>query len=157
MKNKIIIPLILLMLSFMLGCKKDIYPGDYPGGKISPYISILDVRSLYKGDDVTLTVDKMFGSEKITGVVVSDHSGGNLPAGLLVLQDKRRLSQLRGIAIPIGTDAASYLPGDSVIIDITGAVLKKVDGILQLTGITNSKITKISSGNTIVIPVVKAN
>jgi hypothetical protein len=157
MKNKIIIPLILLTLSFMYGCKKDIYPGDYPGGKISPYISILDVRSLYKGDDVTLTVDKMFGSEKITGVVVSDHSGGNLPAGLLVLQDKRRLSQLRGIAIPIGTDAASYLPGDSVIIDITGAVLKKVDGILQLTGITNSKITKISSGNAIAIPVVKSN
>jgi hypothetical protein len=33
-------------------------------------------------------------------MVVSDHSGHNLPQGLLVLEDSRRLSQLRGIAIP---------------------------------------------------------
>jgi hypothetical protein len=35
--------------------------------------------------------------------------------------------------------------------------LKKIDGIVQLTGITNSKIKKVSSGNPIVIPIVKSN
>jgi hypothetical protein len=157
MKNRIIFSFFFLALSFLCGCKKDIYPGNYPGGKNSPYISIFDIRDIYKGNDVSLTVENMSGADKITGVVVSDHSGGNLPAGLLVIQDKRRLSQLRGIAIPIGADATSYLPGDSLVIDVTGGVLKKVEGILQLTGISNSDITKVSSGNAIGIPIVKAN
>src|SRR5205085_4449981 len=93
----------------------------------------------------------------ITGVVVSDYSDHNIPAGLLVMQDNRRLSQLRGIALPLGNDAATYLPGDSLIIKVAGAVLKKVNGILQLTGVKNSDITKVSSGNPIVIPIVKSN
>ncbi|HTD93982.1 MAG TPA: DUF5689 domain-containing protein, partial [Chitinophagaceae bacterium] len=157
MKNRIIFSLFFLALFFLFGCKKDIYPGDYPGGKISPFISLLDIRDIYQGKDVSLTVDNMFGSDKVTGVVISDHSGGNMPAGLLVMQDKRRLSQLRGIAIPLGPDAASYHQGDSLVIDVKGAVLKRIDGILQLTGITNNVITKISSGNPIAIPIVKAN
>jgi hypothetical protein len=157
MKKISILTILSLAILLFYGCKKDIYPGNYPGGRISPYISIFDIRGMYKGADVTLSTDNMFGSDKITGVVVSDHSGGNLPQGLLILQDKRRLSQLRGISIPLGNDAASYLPGDSLVIDAVGAVLKKMDGILQLTGITTSKITKISSGNAIAIPIVKAN
>jgi hypothetical protein len=127
----------------MWGCEKD----NYPGGVISPYIAIFDIRDLYKGSDVTLTVDNMLGSSKIAAMVVSDHSGGNLPEGLLFVQDARRLSQMRGIAIPIGAAAASYVPGDSVIIDVTGGVLKRVNGILQITGVEQSDITKVSSGN----------
>jgi hypothetical protein len=157
MKNRVIYLLFVAMIFFFFGCKKDEYPGNYPGGKISPYISILDIRELYKGTDVTLTTDNMLGSDKITGIVVSDHSGKNMPAGLLMMQDMRRLSQLRGIAIQLGTDATSYVPGDSLIIDVVGGVLKKVDGILQLTGLSKSKITKVSSGNPIAIPIVKAN
>jgi len=156
MKNRNLFSLILLT-SIFFGCKRDIYPGDYPGGKISPYISVFDIRDLYKGNDVTLNTDNMFGSDKITGVVVSDHSGGNTPAGLLVVQDKRRLSQLRGISIALGNDASTYVPGDSLIINVAGALLKKVGGILQLTGIKNSDITKVSSGNPIAIPIVKSN
>lgn len=137
----------------LLGCKKD----NYPGGVVSPYISIFDVRDIYKGTDVTLNKENLFGSEQITGIVTSDHSGGNLPAGLLTIQDRRRLSQTRGIAIALGADAATYVPGDSVIINVAGAVLKKENGILQITGIENSKITKVSSGNPVSPLVVKAN
>ncbi len=129
-----------------LGCKKD---GNYPGGTISPYIAIYDVRDLYKGSDVTLTKETMFGSAKITGVVVSDHSGNNLPEGLLVLQDSRRLSELRGISVAIGSDAAKYVPGDSVIINVEGGVLKRENGILQIKGVPASAISKVSSGNPI--------
>ncbi|MBC7949036.1 MAG: hypothetical protein H7Y42_14215 [Chitinophagaceae bacterium] len=157
MKNRFIFSLAFVMLSFIYGCKKEIYPGNYPGAVNSPYISIFDIRDLYQGTDVTLSPENMSGAKNITGVVISDHSGGNVPAGLLIMQDKRRLSQLRGIAIPLGSDAATYLPGDSLTIDVTGAVLKNVDGILQLTGISNSKVTKISSGNAIEIPIVKSN
>ena len=155
MKNRIIFFSLVLLVFY--ACKRDIYPGDYPGGKLSPYISIFDIRDIYKGKDVTLTVDNMFGAEKITGIVVSDHTDKNIPAGLLVLQDKRRLSQLRGIAISLGNDAGNYRPGDSLIINVSGGVLKQVDGKLELMGIENTDITKVSSGNPIEIPIVKSN
>jgi hypothetical protein len=153
MKKIKIFSFLLLSLAVLWGCKKD----SYPGGKVSPYISAFDVRNIYKGNDVILTVENMFGAEQITGVVVSDHSGGNLPAGLLIVQDSRRLSQTRGIAIPIGDAANSYMPGDSVIIKVSGAVLKRVDGILQLTGISNSDITVVSSGNAVTPLIVKSS
>jgi hypothetical protein len=146
MKRFNILSFLLLSLTSFLGCNKD---GNYPGGVVSPYISIFDVKDLYRGEDVALNARTMYGSTQITAMVVSDHSGGNLPPGLLVVQEARRLSQLRGIAINIGADAANYVPGDSVTIKIEGGVLKRVDGILQITGLSNSNITKISSGNTI--------
>jgi hypothetical protein len=65
------------------------------------------------------------------------------------VQDSRRLSKVRGISVAIGADAANYVPGDSVIIDVQGGVLKRVDGILEITNVANSAITKISSGNNI--------
>ena len=155
MKKLITCSLILLTLAgTWLACKKE---GNYPGGEISPYISILDIRDIYKGTDITLSKSNMFGSDKVSGVVISDHSGGNMPAGLLIIQDKRRLSRLRGIAIDLGPDASTYAPGDSVIIHVEGAMLIEKNGILQLTGITKSDITLVSSGNPIDVPIVKAN
>lgn len=126
------------------GCKDE---SNYPGGTISPYIPIYDLRGLYKGSDIQLSADNMYGSTKITGVVVSDHSEGNMPEGLLVVQDKRRLQQLRGISIPLGDEAKNYTPGDSVIIDIEGGTLKRVDGLLQVINIDAGDVTKVSSGN----------
>ena len=148
---------LLALASFLFGCKRDIYPGNYPGGKLSPYISLFDIRDIYKGNDVTLTIDNMFGAEHITGIVVSDHSDSNIPAGLLVLQDNRRLSQLRGITIALGNDAANYHPGDSLVINVAGGILKRVGGILQIAGLQSSDITKVSSNNPIAIPIVKSN
>ena len=145
MKKIFLFSLLLSCAAFWAGCKKN----NYPGATISPYIALYDVRNLYKGSDVTLTVDNMFGSTKIAAMVISDHSGGNLPAGLLMVQDSRRLSQLRGIAIPVGDEAATYKPGDSVIITVEGGVLKRVDGMLQITNLPKNAITKVSSGNVV--------
>lgn len=153
MKKFISYSLFLSALVFAWACKK----GNYPGGTVSPYISIFDVRDVYKGEDVRLTTGNLFGSAKITGVVVSDHSGGNLPAGLLVVQDMRRLSQLRGISISIGAEAAKYVPGDSVVINIDGGMLKRVDGTLQITEVPAAAVTKVSSGNAIPVNRVPSN
>ena len=152
-KSIIYLSFLSTFIMLFLGCKKD----NYPGGKVSPYISLFDVRSLHKGSDVTLTTENMFGSDKITGIVVSDHSGGNLPAGLLMVQDSRRLGRLRGIAILLGNDAATYMPGDSVVIDAVGGILSRIDGMLQLTGLNNSDITKVSSGNNLSPVIVNAS
>lgn len=152
-KSLIYLSFLSTLILLFAGCKKD----NYPGGKVSPFISLFDVRMLHKGSDVTLTTENMFGADKITGLVISDHSGGNLPAGLLMVQDSRRLGRLRGIAIPVGNDAANYMPGDSVVINAVGAVLKMVDGSMQLTNIGSEDITKISSGNALVPVIVKAS
>ncbi|HYC28059.1 MAG TPA: DUF5689 domain-containing protein, partial [Chitinophagaceae bacterium] len=141
------------VMAALWSCKKD---GNYPGGVVSTYISIFDVRDVFKGQEVTLTKDNMFGADKLTGVVISDFSGNNLPGGLLIIQDARRLGLLRGIAIPLA-DAASYAVGDSLKIDLEGAVLKRIDGILQLTGITTDKITKLASGVNVEPNIVKGN
>ena len=144
----------LFTLAFVGSCKKE---GNYPGATLSPYIAMYDVRNLYKGQDVTLSKDNLFGAESIAGVVISDHSGANTPAGLLVVQDSRRLARLRGISISLGPDAANYVPGDSVHIVVEGGMLKKVNGILQLTGITNDKVKKIASGRPLTAFSVKSN
>ncbi|MEO8173751.1 MAG: DUF5689 domain-containing protein [Sediminibacterium sp.] len=154
MKKSIFYSLFLLSFLVMWGCKKN---GNYPGAVVSPYISIFDVKDSYRGSDVTLTSEKLFGSSKITGVVVSDHSGNNMPAGLLVIQDRRRLAELRGISINIGAAASTYVPGDSLIVNIEGGMLKRVDGILQITGLQASAITKVSSGNSIAVNQVASN
>lgn len=143
--KKILFYTLLLMTAFA-GCEKD---GNYPGGKISPFIPLYDLRNLYKGADLKLNVENMYGSDQITGIVVSDHTGANMPAGLLVIQDRRRLSLLRGISIPIGAAAANYVSGDSVSVTVAGGVLKRVDGILQITNVPAGAVTKIASNKTI--------
>lgn len=152
MKKTLIYSFLLLSLAFLWGCADD----NYPGAQVSPYFSMYDLRSLYKGEDVTLTKEKMFGSDKLTGVVVSDHSAGNLPAGLLCIQDARRIG-LRGISIDLGAAAANYVPGDSIIVNVDGATLKRVNAILQVTGVTADDITKVASGKPIAVNRVPVN
>jgi hypothetical protein len=147
MKKIICYSFCLLALALLAGCKK----GNYPGGQVAPYIAIYDIKNMYKGKDVTLNLNNMFGSNTIAALVVSDHSGGNLPAGFLVVQDERRLSFLRGITLPIGAAAANFVPGDSVHINIEGKVLTRVNGIMQITGVTEADIKKVASGRTIPI------
>ncbi|MGE8244067.1 MAG: DUF5689 domain-containing protein [Sphingobacterium sp.] len=108
---------------FFNSCKKD--SPNYPGGEISSYIGIYDVRTIFKGTPVNLSIETLGGSSKITGIVTSDHSAGNLPEGLLVLQDRRRLDLLRGISIQLGDQAKEYSPGDSIVVDLLGGRLIK--------------------------------
>ncbi|HKO79720.1 MAG TPA: hypothetical protein VJU78_04955, partial [Chitinophagaceae bacterium] len=102
MKKISIIASVLAAVVFLAGCKKD---DNYPGHVLSSYIGIMDIRDLYKGKDITLTRENMFGGKKIAGLVVSDHSGHNLPEGLLIVQDRYRLGFIRGISIAL--DAAA--------------------------------------------------
>ncbi|WP_443939373.1 DUF5689 domain-containing protein [Pedobacter sp. MW01-1-1] len=134
--------LILLVVALLAACEKT----KYPAGDIGPYIPMLDLRSLYKGSELTLSADNMFGSSKISGVVVSDHSGGNMPAGYLILQDRKRLSKLRGITIALGSDAAKYVPGDSISVEISGGILTRENGVLQVKNVSPGNVTKLASG-----------
>jgi len=132
--------LIIIVLVAMVSCQET----SYPGATISPYVSLYDLRLLHKEADVQLDINNMYGSNKITGVVISDHTHGNLPEGYLILQDKRRLDKLRGITIPLGADATKYTVGDSVIINIEGKTLARREGILQIIGVSDTDIELIS-------------
>ncbi len=144
---KILNIILLFTVTLILaGCDKT---GNFPGAEVNPHIAIYDLRSFYKGTDYPLTQKSMHGAIGITGVVVSDHRGKNLPSGLLMVQDKLRLNELRGIAINIGSDAEQYIPGDSVTVNLAGGVMKRVDGLLQVTGLDGSAVTRVASGKPI--------
>lgn len=143
------------------GCQKSEFTGNYPGGQPHDVISILDVRPLYNGQDVHITKTTLFGATKLAAVVISDHTAGNLPEGYLVVQDSRRLSLLRGITIDLGAAAANYHPGDSLVIDIEGGTLTRKNGVLMITGVTESDISRKGKGivgiNAINIAQLQAN
>lgn len=144
----------IVFYAFLLLCSAGIWSAcqkgnNYPGGEISPVIPILDVKSLYKGADVTLDIKNMAGSHQISGIVISDFSGGNMPAGMLILQDHRRLSKYQGIAVAIGPDASKYTSGDSVTVEVTGGVLKRANGTLQITNVPANAVTKLAGGRAV--------
>lgn len=142
---------IMLLLSLVVVLGGCVQTGNFPGAEVNPHIAIYDLRSFYRGQDYPLTIQSMLGAKGITGIVVSDHSGNNLPSGLLMIQDKLRLNELRGIAISIGAEAAAYVPGDSVTVNLVGGVLTREDGLLQIKGLNGSAVTKIASGKPIAI------
>lgn len=147
-KNILNIVTLFSLVVIFAGCEKT---GNFPGAEVNPNIAIYDLRSFYKNTDYPLTIQSMLGSKGITGIVVSDHSGNNLPAGLLMVQNNVRLNELRGISIDIGAAAADYIPGDSVTINLIGGVMKRENGLLVVKGLDVSAITKIASGKDITV------
>lgn len=115
-------------------------------GTPSPYITIEDLIKLYRGSDLTLEPSQMQQARKITGIVISDAENKNLPAGTIVIQNKQR-GRIKGMILSVG-DASNipYKIGDSVVVEIAGATLKRVNGSLQVTGVSLPKIQKIAEG-----------
>jgi hypothetical protein len=140
----------------IMGCDKQ--KDEFVLGTISPFISNFDLKKSYKETDLVLNATVMKGANSIKGVVISDFVAGNTPKNLLVVQNSRivgnGIDSVRGIAINIGADAAKYLVGDSVHIKIEGGTLKRVDGILQIDGISGAAVNKIASGKNIKVPIV---
>lgn len=134
------------MLFAISGCKKH----DYAEGTLSPIIAVSDLRFIYKGTDVTLSTDNMEGATDIIGTVISHPDSGNAPAGLVILQNYRR-GVTRGIALAMGAESTNYKFGDSLRVKVEGSTLGRVDGSLQITGLTAASVQKIS-GNNIVVP-----
>ncbi|QPH39976.1 DUF5689 domain-containing protein [Pedobacter endophyticus] len=154
-KTIFLISALVVIGSTWIGCKRDT---DYIGITVSPYISNFDLRKLYKNADVALTSENLGGADYVKGIVISDQSNGNIPAGLMFLQNSRiagnGVDSLRGIAINIGTEAAKYVPGDSVHVKITGSTMKRVNGILQLDGVAPTNVDKKASGRSIILRAV---
>ncbi|MBS1563602.1 MAG: hypothetical protein JST39_04400 [Bacteroidetes bacterium] len=127
--------------------KKDI---DYNEGSIpGPFVILEDVRTLYKGSPVALSDKNLMGGSKITGIVISDASAGNIRKGTVVIQQTKR-GFTRGIALDLGEGfAVPYVPGDSVIVDIAGTTLTTYKGTLEITGVSSPKVSVVATGKLI--------
>ncbi|MNK06424.1 hypothetical protein D3C87_243220 [compost metagenome] len=131
--------LVLLVVLFSSCLKEDINTAE---GIPSDYMSILDVKTLYKGADIVLNKDNMFGASKITGVVISDEAAGNIPKGYLVLQQTSRF-RTRGVVLNFGASASlPYKLGDSITVKVEGTTLGRRNGVLQINGVSLSEISK---------------
>ncbi|MBO9633992.1 MAG: hypothetical protein J7578_12830, partial [Chitinophagaceae bacterium] len=90
-------------------------------------------------------------------VVVSDAAAKNSAPGTFVLQNVMETPNdfgdlVRGIVIDMGAAAAvPYMPGDSLVVNIDGAKLEKVNGRLSITGIQAGKITKAGSNAAVIV------
>ncbi|KAA6435351.1 DUF5689 domain-containing protein [Rufibacter glacialis] len=112
-------------------------------------MSLADVRALYRGEEVTLTREKMAGAHQVVGVVISDPSSGNFPSNQVIIQNTRR-KLTRGIVLQFGTPSSTPLVvGDSVVVETEGAALKSINGALHITGLQPSAVTKVKSGITV--------
>ncbi|NCD72346.1 DUF5689 domain-containing protein [Mucilaginibacter agri] len=151
MKTKILYVIFCLAILVIGACKKH----DYAEGELSPIIAVGDLRSLYKGTDLTLTSEKMEGATQIVGTVISNPDSGNVPKDVVILQNSRR-SMVRGIMLALGATSLTYHSGDSLVVKVEGTVLKKVNGALQITGLTPAAITKVSSQNPVTVRAVSS-
>ncbi|RYE12031.1 MAG: hypothetical protein EOP51_32270, partial [Sphingobacteriales bacterium] len=138
MKTRLLYFLLLSTAAIWSACKKH----DYAAGQLSPVTSVEDVRALYKGTDVIIDRNGLMGAYQVTGVVISQPDSGNAPAGVVVMQNTRR-NKTRGIILRLD-NANVYKPGDSLRINIEGKTLTKVNGSLQIKGLTSESITKVS-------------
>lgn len=152
MKNIIIYCTLFFMTLLWTACEKK----TDADGILSPITNVDNVRKLYKGQDVQLNTTVLEGAEKIVGLVVSDHQHGNIPSGFVVMQSARS-PKIRGINLDLGNDALSFIPGDSIVVNINGAVLSKQNGTLVIKGLSRDKVEKVSSGNTPLVQTVSVD
>jgi len=84
-------------------------------------IKLAELKNLYKGSDI------FPGAYVISGTVISEPS--NISPGNIILQDGNS-----GISLFFGSAAPTnrFVPGDSIRVNITGAMLTSYKGMLQL-------------------------
>lgn len=140
--KKIFLLINVCALMAFVACKRT----NWADGTVSPVKSVADIRAAYKGTDLVLNSASLSGATKITGIVISDAAAGNLPSGMIVVQNTRR-KKTSGINLVFPSGASSYVPGDSVIVDINGSVLKKVNGSLQISGLQENAVQVVSKDN----------
>lgn len=140
MKKTFLYLLSFLAISAWLGCEKH----DYAKGTLSPFTSIEDIRALYKTNDVTLDESNLRGADKVVGVVISNPDSLNIPEGIVVVQQTLR-KRTRGIMLAL-SNASEYKEGDSLVINIVGKKLAKVNGGLRITNLTEADIDVAGTG-----------
>lgn len=147
MKKIILNVLALLLILNMAACIKQ---NENPAtGTPSPLTSLTQLRSIYKGQDLTIAADMLAGAVNIRGVVISDHSGKNLPEKYVIIQNTSRGTTSGLILDMDATAAQTFVPGDSVEVRVEGLSLVNRNGSLMLENVTKDRVVKLSEDATI--------
>jgi hypothetical protein len=144
MKNRYLsfLAICLSVLGFTSCVEEDPNPSE---GIPNPVASLYVVRDAFHEKDLDLGPGSLFDAHQAGGIVVSDPSGNNWPAGKVAIQDSWR-GMRRGMILDLDeAAAANYKVGDSVFFDVRGSVLKRKDGVLQITGLKPEGIRTITS------------
>lgn len=136
MKNVIVLFTAIFMLA---GCiKKDINPAEgTPYEEASLYV----LRNTYKSGDKTLAPADLGGAFLTAGVVISESENKNFPEGYIAIENIWR-GQIRGLLVKVDNPAL-FSFGDSVRINVDGAVLTREAGALALKNLKPGGIQKI--------------
>lgn len=143
MKKRLIYSFYLLCsLLIMQSCEKR----DFLNGTPSPYIAIEDLRMIYKGTDVEMTGERLAEAQKTTGVVISTPASGNVPEGMVIIQQAKP-GKLHGVALHVGQIAANYQIGDSLLVNVQNKTLKRA-GFLYIDAVAAADIEVITNVQT---------
>jgi hypothetical protein len=93
-------------------------------------ISIEALKNMYTGTDITIATPT-----SVKGIVISDAATGkNISNGNLVLQDGNRgIDFFFGTSAAVVAQLATFHPGDSLVIDITGGTLTSYNGMIEMS------------------------
>ena len=125
-------------------CVKDYH--NPASGTPGDVITIFALKQAYQGSEVTLSKEAIGGASKIAGVVISDKTGLNVEPGTFVLQQTVSTTNsatdvTRGIILKMSSGNADYNFGDSLIININGLKLDRLNGRLTISGLTPDKVS----------------
>jgi hypothetical protein len=126
-------------------------------GSPSDRTFIYTLRDEYKGTALTINPEVLAGASFIQGVVISDAAALNIEPGTFVLQQTAVTGNqtgdlTRGIIIKMATGNIAYNTGDSLLVNVVGGILDRINGKLTISGIGSDKITKIAENR---IPLVR--
>src|SRR5690606_13725126 len=109
------------------------------------FIYIEELRDMYQGEPLVIT--NKAGSETffIGGVVISNSANGETESRIIV--QNYADGQLRGIALSVEEQTNRYQVGDSIVAKVEGRTLERVNGILQVSGLTIRAVGRISTDN----------
>lgn len=133
-----IFSLVALLGGFTAACNKE------PIGPTSPDPALImntaELRTLYTGAATSVP-----NNRKITGIVISDRTTGNLNGQNLYFQQGNGQA---GICIRF-TASHSFNLGDSIDVEISGQELSEYRGLLQLNNVPLSYAVLVASGKAI--------
>src|SRR5690606_25668533 len=108
--------------------------------------SIAELKGMYQGERMTIANNDKNGELYVRGVVISNADPGNNPDGKVIVQNYAD-GRLSGVALSIDGPFDRYVVGDSVLVKVEVRLLERVDGILQVSGLTIMDVGRISAGN----------
>lgn len=124
--------------SLLTACDKE------PIGPLGPdpanLMNTADLRTLYTGATTSAP-----NNRKITGIVISDRTTGNLNGQNIYLQQGNGLA---GICVRF-TAAHAFNLGDSIDVEISGQEISEYRGLLQVNNVPLSYATLVAPGKSI--------